>query len=255
VAEAVRVLVAGLPAEIVREIGLRIRGAAVTEFENTQQMGRAASQGEAKLVILSDTLPTADSIYVARRARDASDAVRIAYVISMAQAESALHALKEISVDRFFFSPVDIEEMLRELAKMCKAEVLPPQASHGENIAAAVVDAWDRARASTFKKIDILDDAAIALLDNGLTSDLKKMAEAESQSLADLSAEIRISARLADRTRDRGKVFERLDHSGRRRRDLRAASRAACGARWFPPTTAGGSTPGTRRSGTLSTRR
>ena len=187
-AEAVRVLVAGLPAEIVREIGLRIRGAAVTEFENTQQMGRAASQGEAKLVILSDTLPTADSIYVARRARDASDAVRIAYVISMAQAEAALHALKEISVDRFFFSPVDIEEMLRELAKMCKAEVLPPQASHGENIAAAVVDAWDRARASTFKKIDILDDAAIALLDNGLTSDLKKMAEAESQSLADLSA-------------------------------------------------------------------
>jgi len=175
VAEAVRVLVAGLPAEIVREIGLRIRGAAVTEFENTQQMGRAASQGEAKLVILSDTLPTADSIYVARRARDASDAVRIAYVISMAQAEAALHALKEISVDRFFFSPVDIEEMLRELAKMCKAEVLPPQASHGENIAAAVVDAWDRARASTFKKIDILDDAAIALLDNGLTSDLKKM--------------------------------------------------------------------------------
>jgi response regulator RpfG family c-di-GMP phosphodiesterase len=133
VAEAVRVLVAGLPAEIVREIGLRIRGAAVTEFENTQQMGRAASQGEAELVILSDTLPTADSIYVARRARDGSDAVRISYLISMAQAEAALHALKEVSVDRFFFSPVDIEEMVRELAKMCKAEVLPSQGSHARS--------------------------------------------------------------------------------------------------------------------------
>jgi len=205
VAEAVRILVAGLPAEIVREIGLRIRGAAITEFENTQQMGRAASQGEAKLVILSDTLPTADSIYVARRARDASEAVRISYLISMAQAEAALHALKEISVDRFFFSPVDIEEMLLELAKMCNAEVLPPQASHGENIAAAVVDAWDRARASTLKKIDILDDAAIALLDNGLTPDLKKTAEVESQSLADLSARFgfqrgsRIAREIADR--------------------------------------------------------
>lgn len=204
-AEAVRVLVAGLPAEIVREIGLRIRGAAVTEFENTQQMGRAASQGEAKLVILSDTLPTADSIYVARRARDASEAVRISYLVSMAQAEAALHALKEVSVDRFFFSPVDIEEMLRELAMMCNAEVLPPQVSHGENIAAAVVDAWDRARASTFKKIDILDDAAIALLDNGLTPDLKKTAEAESQSLADLSARFgfqrgsRIAREIADK--------------------------------------------------------
>ncbi len=185
-AEGVRLLVAGLPAEIVREIGLRIRGAAVSEFENAQQMGRAASQGDANLVILSDTLPTADSIYVARRARDASDDVRIAYCISMAQAEAALQALKEIPVDRFFFSPVDIEEMLRELARMCKGEVLPPQVTHGDNIAAAVTEAWDRARGPTFKKIDILDDAAIALLDNSLSPDLKKTAEVESRSLADL---------------------------------------------------------------------
>jgi diguanylate cyclase (GGDEF)-like protein len=185
---AVGVLVAGLPAEIVREIGLRIRGATVTEFENAQQMGRAASQGEAKLVILSDTLPAADAIYVARRARDASDAVRIAFLISMAQAEAALHALKEISVDRFFFSPVDIEEMLRELAKMSKSEVLAPQASHIENIAAAVAGAWDRARASTVAKIDTLDDAAMALLDDNLPPDLKNSAQAASRGVADVAA-------------------------------------------------------------------
>lgn len=187
-AEAVKVLVAGLPAEIVREIGLRIRGAAITEFENAQQMGRAASQGEAKLVILSDTLPAADSIYVARRSKDADEGVQIAFVISMAQAEAALHGLKEITVDRFFFSPVDIEEMLRELAKMCKSEVLAPQASHVENIAAAVAAAWDRARASTLAKIDVLDDAAMALLDDSLLPDLKKSAQAESQHIADLAA-------------------------------------------------------------------
>ena len=187
-AEAVGVLVAGLPAEIVREIGLRIRGATVTEFENTQQMGRAASQGDARLVILSDAFPAADSIYVARRARDANDAVGIAFLISMAQAEAALHGLKEISVDRFFFSPVDIEEMLRELAKMSKSEVLAPQVSHVENIAAAVADAWARARPSTLAKIDVLDDAAMALLDDSLQPDLKKSAQAESQALADLAA-------------------------------------------------------------------
>jgi diguanylate cyclase (GGDEF)-like protein len=187
VAEGFRLLVAGLPAEIVREIGLRIRGATVSEFDNTQQMGRAASQGEARLVILSDTLPTADSIYVARRARDANDDVRIAYCISMTQAEAALQALKEIKVDRFFFSPVDMEEMLRELASMCKAEILPPQVSHSDNVAAALLEAWDRARTSTLKKIDILDDAAMALLDNALPPDLKKTAETESRSLADLA--------------------------------------------------------------------
>ena len=188
VAEAVRFLVAGLPAEIVREIGLRLRGVAVTEFDDTQKMGRAASQGEAAVVILSDTQPTQDSIYIARRARDANEAVRIAYCISMAQAEGVLNALKEIRVDRFFLSPVDVEEMLRELAKMSGVEVLAPQVSHGDNVAAAVFDAWDRARASAFKRIDSLDDAAIALLDNSISSDLKTAAQRDAQSLSELTA-------------------------------------------------------------------
>lgn len=204
-ADAVRLLVAGLPAEIVREIGLRLRGATVSEFENAQQMGRAAARGEAELVILSDTLPTQDSIYVARRAKDSNDAVRIAYCISMAQAEAALHALKDIHVDRFFLSPFDVEEMLRELAKMCGVEVLAPQASHGDNLAAAVFEAWDRARGPTFKKIDTLDDAAIALLDNALSPDLQKQAESDAQSLSDLTGRFgfeggsRIAREIAER--------------------------------------------------------
>src|SRR5450756_3114391 len=126
--ESVSLLVSGMPAELVREIGLRLRGVVISEFENTQQMGRAAARGEARLVLLSDALPTADSIYIASRAKDANDDVRIAFSISMRQAEAALRALKAIHVDRFFLSPVDTEEMLRELAKMGGVEVLPPQA-------------------------------------------------------------------------------------------------------------------------------
>ena len=187
-AEAVKLLVAGLPAEIVREIGLRLRGVTVREFDNTQQMGRAASQGDVKLVILSDRLPLDDSIYIARRAVDANEHVRLAYCISMAQAEGAMRALKGIRVDRFFLSPVDVEEMLRELAKICEVEVLAPQESHGENIAAAVFDAWDRARAPTFKRVDALDDVAMALLDNSLTPELKVAAERDALSIADLTA-------------------------------------------------------------------
>jgi diguanylate cyclase (GGDEF)-like protein len=188
VAEAVRVLVAGLPAEIVREIGLRIRGATVTEFENTQQMGRAAGQGEAELIVLGDALPATDAIYITRRARDASDEVRIAYCISMAQAEATLHLLEEMQVDRFFLLPADIEEMLRELAKMGRLEILAPAASHGENIAAAVLDAWDRTRGPAFKKIDTMDDAAIAVLDNSLSAELKAEAERAARSLAEVAA-------------------------------------------------------------------
>ena len=187
--EPVKLLVWGIPAEIVREIGLRLRGVVISEFDNAQQMGRAAAYGDARLVLLSDALPTDDSIYIIRRAKDTSDDVRIAFCISMQQAETALHALKEIHVDRFFLSPVDVEEMLRELAKMGGVEVLPPQASHGEHIAAAVFAAWDRARAPTFQKIDKLDDAAIALLDAGLSPDLKAAAQRDAKSIAELAAQ------------------------------------------------------------------
>jgi diguanylate cyclase (GGDEF)-like protein len=187
--EPVKLLVWGIPAEIVREIGLRLRGVVISEFDNAQQMGRAAAFGDARLVLLSDTLPTVDSIYVARRAKDTSDEVRIAFSISMQQAEAALRALREVHIDRFFLSPMDMEEMLRELAKMGGVEVLPPQASHGENIAAAVFAAWDRARAPTFKKIDKLDDAAIALLDAGLSADMKAAAERDAKDIGELAAQ------------------------------------------------------------------
>src|SRR5205814_2489864 len=185
-AAPVKIRVAGLPAEMVREIGLRLSSVAITEFENAQQMGRAAAHAETGLVILSDTLPIEDAIYVARRAKDAGD-MRLAVCVAMQQAENALHALKDVAVDRFFLVPVDMEEMLGELAKMARVDLLPPQASHAEHIASAVFAAWDRAKPGTFQKIDTLDDAAIALLDNKLAAAEKKAAELEAQSIAEVA--------------------------------------------------------------------
>ncbi len=186
-AAPVKVLVAGLPAEMVREIGLRLRDVTINEFDNAQQMGRAAAHGEARLVILSDALPTEDAIYVARRADDASDEMRVAFLVAMQQAENALSALKDIPIDRFFLVPVDTEEMLRELAKMAGVELLPAEASHAEHIASAVFAAWDRAKPGTFQKIDKLDDAAIALLDNKLADEEKSSAAQEALAVAEVA--------------------------------------------------------------------
>src|SRR6478672_930837 len=201
----VKVLVAGLPAEMVREIGLRLRDAVINEFDNAQQMGRAAAHGEARLVVLSDALPLEDSIYVARRARDASDEMRIAYILAMQHVETGLRALNEIHIDRFFLSPIDTEEMLRELGKMAGVEVLPYQASHGEHIAAAVFEAWERAKPVVFQKIDQLDDAAIALLDNAFTAELKASAEGYAHNIVEVASRFgfekaaRVAKDLADR--------------------------------------------------------
>lgn len=203
--QPVKVLVAGLPAEMVREIGLRLGGVVISEFDNAQQMGRAAAHGEARLVILSDTVPLEESIYIARRAKDASDDMRIAYLLSMQHAEAGLRALKDIHIDRYFLSPVDTEEMLRQLGKLAGVEVLPFQASHGEHIAAAVFEAWERGKPAVFQKIDKLDDAAIALLDNTFSAELKSEAEGYSQNVSEVAARFgfdkaaRVARDLAER--------------------------------------------------------
>src|SRR5689334_2833171 len=193
----VKVLVAGLPAEMVREIGLRLRDVAISEFDNAQQMGRAAAHGEARLVILSDTLPTEDAIYVARRADDASEEMRVAFLVAMQQAENALSALKDVPIDRFFLVPVDTEEMLRELAKMAGVELLPAQASLAEHIASAVFAAWDRVKPATFQKIDKLDDAAIALLDNKLADEHRQSAVQESLAVAEVATRFGFTKAIA----------------------------------------------------------
>jgi diguanylate cyclase (GGDEF)-like protein len=111
----------------------------------------------------------------------------VAFLVAMQQAENALSALKDIPIDRFFLVPVDTEEMLRELAKMAGVELLPAQASHAEHIASAVFAAWDRAKPGTFQKIDKLDDAAIALLDNKLVDEAKTSAAQEALAVAEVA--------------------------------------------------------------------
>jgi diguanylate cyclase (GGDEF)-like protein len=183
-----KVLLAGIPAEMVREIGLRLRDVAITEFDNSQTMGRAASQGDARLVMLSDLFPTEQAIYVARRAKDASDDTKVAYCMSMQQAEHTLRALKDVHVDRFFLTPVDMEEMLHEIARICGVSVLPAEASHGAHIAAALAEAWARARPAALQKVDKLDDAAIALLENALSPELRTAAVRDAQGVGEVAS-------------------------------------------------------------------
>src|SRR3954471_1955451 len=181
----VKILAAGLPAEIVREIGLRLRDAAITEFDDARAMAEAAARGDARLAILSDSLPTEDSTYVALRANETAGKTQVAYCISMQQAENALVALHAVTVDRFFFAPVDMEEMLRELSRICGVSVLPRHESHDSEIAAAVSASWGRARLATFESVDKLDDAAIALLENAVSRDLIASATREAHRVAE----------------------------------------------------------------------
>ncbi len=177
----VKILVAGFSAEVVREIGLRLRDVVITEFDDAAAIAEAIDSNDVRLVLLNDSFPTNDSIDIARRAKSRSSGTRVACCISMRQAENALKAMSDVDIDRFFVSPIDVEEMLRELARICGVQVFPKHASHEEEIAAAVAEAWERSRGATFQRVDKLEDAAIALLENTLNGETAALAARDAQ--------------------------------------------------------------------------
>lgn len=183
----VEILVAGLSAEIVREIGLRLRDVVITEVDDVAEIVEA-TDGNVRLVLFGDSIPINELIDIARRAKARPDGIQVAYCISMRQAENTLKALSGVDIDRFFVSPLDVDEMLRELARICGVEVLPKDASHGEQIAAALVEAWERSRAETLQRVDKLDDAAIALLENTLDGSGAGLAVRDAQIIAETAA-------------------------------------------------------------------
>lgn len=184
----VKILAAGLPAEIVREIGLRLRDVVIEGYDDLERLCAEATARDVRLIVLSDALPTEAALRIASTAKAAGTEAQITYCLSMQQAENAVKVLSTGHIDRFFLTPLDVDEMLLVLGEICSVEVLPRHASHDEQIVAAVGEAWIRARPATIEKIDKLDDVVIALLDNALTADVARVAAQDSQSVASIAA-------------------------------------------------------------------
>src|SRR5438552_7471697 len=66
-------------------------------------------------------------------------------------------------------------------------KLLAPHDTHCDHLAAAVFEEWERASPWTYQKIDKRDDAAIALLDNNLSAELKAAAERDAQNVAEVA--------------------------------------------------------------------
>ena len=183
----VEILVAGLSAEIVREIALRLPDVVITEVDGAAEIVEATDK-DVRLVLFGESVAINELIDFARRAKTRPGGAQVAYCISMRQAENALQALTGVDIDRFFVAPLDVDEMLRELARICRVEVAPKHASHAEQIAAALVKAWERSRTDTLQRVDKLDDAAIALLENTLDGVRAGLAARDAQIIAETAA-------------------------------------------------------------------
>lgn len=120
------------------------------------------------------------------RAGGLLSATRVVCCLSIAADAASLSRLVgELQVSRLLFLPLDEAELLRQVALLAgiTVRVQPPNAS-ADRVAAGLAAIWQRFREPTLARLDVLEAAALALMDGTLTSEQRAAAQREAHKLA-----------------------------------------------------------------------
>ena len=180
-------LVAGLPTEIAAALRARLDGCTVLEAATDVELRERVREAPDVLALSGWSLGDDPAATVrAWRSAGALSATKVLCCLAT-PADPALPSqlVDELSVSRLLFLPLDVEETLRHLGELAGVPVLPATPVSRESRASAGIAAvWARFREPTLARIDVIDSAAMALLDGALTNELRLDAQREAHKLA-----------------------------------------------------------------------
>lgn len=93
----------------------------------------------------------------------------------------------QLGVSRLLFQPIDVEELLRQVAALGAVTVAAAATdddSRAARISAGLAAAWTRFREPTLARVDVMEAAALALLDGALSPEQRDGARREAHKLA-----------------------------------------------------------------------
>ena len=182
-----RVVVAGLPAGIVSALRARLDGCVVLEAADDGEL-RERVRDAPDVIVLGDWALGDDPVAAVRRYRAGGVLSATKVVCCLTAPEDAALAsqlIGELSVNRLLLLPLDPDEVLRQIAALAGATVIAaPAGSRDARASAGLAAVWARFRESTLRRIDVMDDAALALLDGSLSPAQRTAAQREAHKLA-----------------------------------------------------------------------
>lgn len=180
-------VVAGLPAEIAGTLRARLDGCTVLEAATDAELRERVREAPEVLALGGWSLGDDPAATLrAWRSTGALSATKIVCCLAT-PADPSLPAqlVDELSVSRLLFLPLDVEETLRHLGELVGVPVLPATPiSRASRASAGIAAVWARFREPTLARIDVLDSAAMALLDGALTNEQRLDAQREAHKLA-----------------------------------------------------------------------
>lgn len=183
----ISIVVAGLPAKRCDEIAARLSRVAVSKVDGYEQLLDTLTSPGIDLLIIADGLNgrRASDTYALLRASAKRMPGRVWCCIAASTGTDVIAELAAFGVDRIFFQPIDTEEIVREAARAIGIEIdsTEPEADTRKS-EAALAGIWARFRDSTLARIDVLESAALSLLEGKLNPDDQRAAEREAHKLA-----------------------------------------------------------------------
>lgn len=180
-------VVAGLPAPIVAALRARLDGCTVLEAATDAELRERVRDAPDVLALSGWSLgeDPAATIRGWHSAGVLSATKVVCCLATPADPSLPSQLVDELSVSRLLFLPLDVEETLRHLGELAGVPVLPATPASRESRASAGIAAvWARFREPTLGRIDVIDSAAMALLDGALTNEQRLDARREAHKLA-----------------------------------------------------------------------
>jgi diguanylate cyclase (GGDEF)-like protein len=189
-----RILIAGLPAELEGWLKERLKGTAGVSLEVThggEETLAELARGDCQLLVLGHSLenPPASEVLWRSRSELGLGRMRVFYCV---EKDSLGHLSSTLSngllaEDQMLLYPLDREKLVRESAAAVGARLAREgeQDSHlqGE-VTEAAAGLWDEFKGRIFEQLNALEQAALALVEGKLQSELRQEAEREAHKLA-----------------------------------------------------------------------
>lgn len=178
---------AGLPTEIVSAARARLDGCAVLEAATDVELRERVREAPDVLVLGGWALGDDPAATLRSwRSAGALSATKVVCCLGTpADPSLPSQLVDELSVSRLLFLPLDVEETLRQLGQLAGVPVLPAApSSRASRAGRGIAAVWARFRESTLARIDVLDSAAMALLDGALAHEQRLEAQREAHKLA-----------------------------------------------------------------------
>jgi DNA-binding response OmpR family regulator len=218
----INVLVGGLPRTLAASLEARLEGAAVHVVDSGAEALEWLAARSCQLLVLDHALPGIPAIDVVQALTEGAQASALSVLYCLRHGPGTgpeRERAERLGIRTFVTHPIDVDQLAEKVRSLTHGANGGPSGDPAEAPAGSLPDAsspgpgWDRLRVSLGRRVDVLDRAAIAVLEGTITDRLKGQAWREAHQIAEILAAYGRSdaARLA---RDLETLLERRGDPG-----------------------------------------